>query len=105
MNAPLRVPTSTRTPLMITSWAGIRRRSTASAATWSSETPGGRSNPAAPPSFVPRGAVQPGDGDVVQAVIDAEDRPVVDQVVEDEAADHHRPRHGDQRLSPLEQGP
>src|SRR5215203_4263472 len=45
--------------------------------------------------LVAAGAVEAGDGDVVEAEVDAEDRAVVDDVVHEEAADDGAARHGE----------
>src|SRR5438270_8794819 len=66
----------------------------------------GRATPAAlRPLFIPGWAIHAGNRDVVQAEIDAQDRTVVDQMVEDEAPNHGRSRHGEERCSRPEQRP
>src|ERR1017187_3217286 len=50
------------------------------------------------PGFVGRRAVHAGDGDVVQAQVHAELAPVVHVVVQYEAANDHRLRHGEEHL-------
>lgn len=55
--------------------------------------------------LIPRGSVHTGDGDVVQPQVDAENRSVMDGVVEHEAADHGRAGHRDQWLAAFRQGP
>src|SRR5689334_12200454 len=42
--------------------------------------------------FIPRRAIHSGNREIVEAEIDAQDRPVVDQMVEDEAPQHGRAR-------------
>src|SRR5438477_3502135 len=46
------------------------------------------------PLFIPRRVIHAGNRDVVQAKIDAQDRTVVDQMVEDEGPNRGRSRHG-----------
>src|ERR1017187_4325645 len=57
------------------------------------------------PGFVGRGTVHAGDGDVVQAQVHAELAPVMHVVVQYEAANDHRLRHGEKHLAALEQRP
>src|ERR1019366_1727094 len=57
------------------------------------------------PGFVGRGAVHAGDGDVVQAQVHAELAPVMHVVVQYEAANDRRLRHGEKHLAALEQRP
>src|SRR6516164_6211094 len=54
------------------------------------------------PLFIPRRVIHPGNRNAVQAEIDAQDRTVVDQVVEDEAPNHGRSRHREDRCSRVE---
>ena len=56
-------------------------------------------------AFVGGWAVDRRDGDVVQAEIDAQDRTVVYQMVEDEAPNHRRSRQGEEWGPSLEQRP
>src|SRR5689334_9875138 len=100
MNAPLRVPTRTLTLLIVASLSRFPGRPTAGTPTGSLAV-----LPMELPSFVAGGPVHAGDRDVVQAEIDAQDGAVVDDVVEDEAPDHRRLRHGEEGLARIEQGP
>src|SRR5262245_31540493 len=53
-------------------------------------------------SLVARRAVHAGDGDVVQAEVDAEVRAVVDDVVHDERPDHVCTWHREDRIAALQ---
>src|SRR5581483_3465319 len=58
-----------------------------------------------PTLFVSGWSVHSRHGDVIEAKIHAEDRAMMDQVVEDEVANHCRAWHGKNRFSCLEQRP
>ena len=58
-----------------------------------------------PDLLVAAGAVEAGDGDVVEAEVDAEDGAVVDDVVHEEAADDGGAGHGEDDAVAAAEGP